>query len=190
MKKIILAAVVILICNLKAHSQLIVRNWGFEQYDAIGVEIGWTQINTKQQYILDQDTIIVHSGKRSYSVESRSDTVKDRGMGGAGTMYLSSTINQKRNIKITAFIKTKNLSDGAAGLLLILNGQKAPVFQADTHDKSPTGTTDWTKYELELPLTADVKSVSFAFIMTGKGKAWFDDIQVLIDDKVVDDHSW
>jgi len=191
MKKLSFTIIVLCcISNLKAHSQLIVRNWGFEQYDAIGSEIGWTPINTKQQYILDQDTIVFHSGKRSYSVESRSDTVKDRGMGGAGTMYLSSTINKKRKIKVSAFIKTKNLTEGAAGILVILNGEKGQVFQADNHEKSPTGTTDWIKYELELPLTADVRSVSFAFIMTGKGKVWFDDVQVMVDDQVVDDKTW
>lgn len=189
MKKIIIAAL-FLACNINAYSQLIVRNWGFEQYDAIGNVISWTRINTKQQYSLNIDTVVFHSGKRSYSVEALSDTVKDRGMGGAGTMYLSGVINKKRTIKISTFIKTKDLQEGAAGILIILNGEKGPVFKADTHDKSPSGTTDWTKCELELPLTPDVKSVSFAFIMTGKGKAWFDDFEVAVDGKVVDDHSW
>jgi hypothetical protein len=190
MKKIIFATAICLICNLKAHSQLIVRNFGFEQYDSKGNVVSWDPINTKQQYSLNTDTTVFHSGKRSYSIEAKSDTVKDRGMGGAGTMYLSSTFNLRRTIKISAYIKTKNLTEGGAGILIILNGEKGQVFQADTHDKSPSGTTDWSKCELELPLTPEVKSVSFAFIMTGKGKVWFDDFQVAIDDKIVDNSTW
>ncbi|MCC8427014.1 hypothetical protein [Mucilaginibacter sp. UR6-11] len=190
MYKLIFAAAVCFICNLKAHGQLIVRNFGFEQYDSKGNVISWDPINTRQQYSLNTDTTVAHTGKRAYSVEAKSDTVKDRGVGGAGTMYLSSAFKLRRTVKVSAFIKTENLREGAAGILIMLNGEKGPIFQADTHDKSPSGTTDWSKYELELPLTADVKSVSFAFIMTGKGKAWFDDFQVLIDDKIVDNSTW
>lgn len=48
-----------------------------------------------------------------------------------------------------------------------------------------TGTNDWSLIEIELPLSPDVLSVSFAIQNAGKGKAWFDDIQISVDDKVI-----
>jgi hypothetical protein len=45
------------------------------------------------------------------------------------------------------------------------------------------GTRDWTEYSIVLPLHPDAKHVFFGFLIAGKGTAWVDDLQLLVDGK-------
>ncbi|MCH5718564.1 hypothetical protein [Niabella hibiscisoli] len=49
-----------------------------------------------------------------------------------------------------------------------------------------TGTRDWIKHTIELPLSEEVLSIGFGCKMTGNAKAWFDDFEVRIDGVVLE----
>lgn len=59
------------------------------------------------------------------------------------------------------------------------------IAQVESGHGSKSGTNDWSLIEVELPLTPDVVSVSFSIQNAGRGRAWFDDIQISVDDKVI-----
>src|SRR6185295_6199202 len=43
------------------------------------------------------------------------------------------------------------------------------------------GTHDWAEYKITLPIYAETRSLVFGFLMAGTGKAWSDDLQILVD---------
>ena len=48
-------------------------------------------------------------------------------------------------------------------------------------DRGVTGTTDWKRYDIELPVAADAKNINFGAILSGNGTAWFDGLSVQLD---------
>ena len=47
------------------------------------------------------------------------------------------------------------------------------------------GTSDWTEYRIELPLKPEALRVVFGALLSGPGKVWVDDLQILVDGKPV-----
>lgn len=86
-----------------------------------------------------------------------------------------------KTIKLTGYLKTENVVDGFAGLWLRLDPQAGFDNMAD---RGITGTTDWQKLTVELPLKPELaKSIVFGSLLVGKGTVWVDDLEVTIDGK-------
>jgi len=51
------------------------------------------------------------------------------------------------------------------------------------------GTTDWTKYTIELPVDASVKNINFGALLPGDGTAWFDGLTIELDGEPFTDTS-
>lgn len=185
MKKRFFVLASFLIANLSAKSQEIIRNLGFEQIDPRGQILCWNAGNTKEAYTIKLDTSVSHSGNGSMSVASLSNVIVDRGVAGAENILFSPDLRSKRSVKVSAYIKTQGMTDGFAGIAMRLNGSNSAVAQTDSGKDSKSGDTEWTFVEIELPLTPEVKSLSFALQVTGRGMAWFDDFQISIDGKTI-----
>ena len=173
------------VLGLPGHAQEIIRNLGFEQIDPKGQVLIWTPVNTKQQYQIGLDTSISRTGKASFLVESISNAGANLGVGGVENIIFSPLFKTEKTVKVAGYIKTENITDGFAGIVVRLNGKKIAVAQADTGPNSKAGTNDWSLIEVELPLSPDIASISFSVQSAGKGKAWFDDIQISVDDKII-----
>src|SRR5262249_5518051 len=52
-----------------------------------------------------------------------------------------------------------------------------------------TGTTDWKRYDIELPVAAEATNINFGAIFQGTGTAWFDGLSVELDGKTYVDPS-
>lgn len=84
-------------------------------------------------------------------------------------------------ITLTGYIKTENVSEGWAGFWLRIDPNVAFV---NMENKGVVGTTDWTKYELTLPMNPEkTKKIVFGGLLAGKGKMWMDDLTITIDGK-------
>lgn len=162
-------------------SQTVIRNYGFEDFDVVGRLISWAPQNSNGQYIIGPDRQ-AHSDSISILIMPKSDVQADRGTGLFNTVLTKNLLEGKRKVTITAYIKTEDLADGIASIWMQLNGPGGIIADKNCDDKSPKGNSDWTKYSIELPLTVDVQSIGFGCKMTGTGKAWYDDFEVLIDD--------
>lgn len=84
-------------------------------------------------------------------------------------------------IKLRGFIKTENVRDGYAGLLLRVDKKDRPLAFSNMDDRPVTGTSDWNVYEITLPYHDDSDAIYVGGILSGKGKAWFDDFEITID---------
>lgn len=87
-----------------------------------------------------------------------------------------------RRIRFSGWIKTENLRDGYAGLLWRADTvAKSAATLDNMYHSGPRGTTDWTRYEIALDIPANAVVVQFGLLLTGKGTAWFDDLEITID---------
>jgi erythromycin esterase-like protein len=80
-----------------------------------------------------------------------------------------------KTIRFTAWIRTKDVHDGYAGLWCRIDGDEGTFFAFDNmHDRGVSGTTEWTECTIELPVDEEAYRILFGFLLTGQGDAWFD----------------
>jgi hypothetical protein len=84
-------------------------------------------------------------------------------------------------LKLSGYIKTENVENGYAGLVLQINPQGSYTLMTESGIK---GTQDWKKYEVELeyePHQAD--TIFIGGHLVGSGKVWLDDFELKVDGK-------
>lgn len=140
-----------------------------------GLPSDWIQWGS---YLLDVDSTIVHSGK--YSVRVVSDSLSNS----FGSMAYRIPSKYKGNsVRLEGFMKTKDVQNGHAGLLLRLDGESGVLQFDNMQNQGIVGTTAWKKYSITLPYPENTENIMVAGILIGKGTVWFDDFEVFIDDK-------
>ena len=55
--------------------------------------------------------------------------------------------------------------------------------------RGATGSSDWKRYVIELPVDASVKNINFGMLMPGDGAAWFDALTIELDGQPYTDKS-
>jgi len=182
MKNISLIALLVQLSCMAANGQHVVRNLGFEDLDAKGNLLCWDPRNSTGNYVLNLDTSMAHTGQCSFFIRPSSDTVSNRGMGGCTSIIKGYNLETNRVVRISAYIKTENLQNGVAALVVQFGSDKGSMGDYNSNDQSLTGTTGWTKHTVNVRLLPGVQFIGFGFVMTGTGKAWFDDFEIFFDD--------
>ena len=99
-----------------------------------------------------------------------------------------------KTVRYSGWIKTEHVSNGYAGLWWRVDGAKQGEFLAfdncaariiegvhvggDGTIRGATGTSDWHRYEIELPVPAGATNINFGLLFNGTGTAWFDSLRV------------
>lgn len=113
------------------------------------------------------------------------DQVKNSGGGGPSFGVATATFPIKdaigKRARFSGYIKTEGITTGYAGLWWRVDGASGMLAFDNMQDRGATGTTDWKRYEIELPVAADAKNINFGAILTGNGTAWFDGLAVELD---------
>ena len=86
-----------------------------------------------------------------------------------------------KRVRFGGYIKTEGVAGGYAGLWWRVDGASGVLAFANLQDRAPTGTTDWKRYELEIPVAADARNINFGALLAGEGTAWFDGLTVELD---------
>lgn len=150
-------------------------NLNFENYNP-GADLpkDWFQWGS---YTLETDSINNYQGKYSGKVVAY-------GSGNFGSIAYKIPANYEGDsIELTGYMKTLNVEDGFAGLLLRVDaasGMQSLVFN-NMEDQNIKGTNEWKEYKIKLPYPKGGKTIYVAGLLVGKGTAWFDDIVVKID---------
>ncbi|WP_422081989.1 S41 family peptidase [Ulvibacterium sp.] len=129
-------------------------------------------------YHLDTDDKVFHSG--NYSGRIVSDST---GSTFGSMAYRIPSKYRGSTVKLQGYIKTKDVTDGHAGLLLRLDGEGGPLHFDNMRDRGVIGSTDWKKYSISFPYPEETENIMVAGILVGKGTAWFDDFEVFVDGK-------
>jgi C-terminal processing protease CtpA/Prc len=147
-------------------------NFGFEkQSKGIPLSDGWFK---KGNYVLSFDTLH-YSGEKSCKITST-----DYGNFG-GVAYRLPAKYSGKTIKLEGYIKIKNVEDGFAGLLLMVNGYNQSLAKDMMEDQDISGTRDWQKYSIKLDYPEEAQNIFIGGVLTGKGEAWFNDFVLSID---------
>lgn len=78
-------------------------------------------------------------------------------------------------------MKIQSVENGVAGLLMRIDGGGKPLAFDNMQSQNIHGTSDWKKYSITLPYPKGAEAIFIAGIVSGKGKAWFDDFVLTID---------
>jgi hypothetical protein len=151
---------------------------GFENGRAGEFPAGWGG-SPKGIFIDDQ---VVHNGKYAARIErneSSSETFS--------TLTTAIPLDfAGKTIEWRGFVKTENVSDSVA-IWLREDGDTPGLAFATSQGLRVNGTTDWKEYSITLPVKSEANKLVFGFLLSGTGKAWVDDLRLLVDGKPVAD---
>ena len=86
-----------------------------------------------------------------------------------------------KKIKYSGYIKTEGVTRGFAGLWWRVDGPSGVLAFDNMQSRGVTGSTEWTRYTIELPVDASARNINFGALLPGDGTAWFDDLTIELD---------
>ena len=129
-------------------------------------------------YELTSDTEVKHGGKASGSLQA---TDKAKNFGTFTSAIRADNYRGKR-VRLVAYVKPEGVK-GWAGLWLRADGKEKTAIAFDNMNARPIkGTSDWTAYGLVLDVPRDAEEIYFGCLLSGQGRLWIDDMQLLVVD--------
>lgn len=185
MKKIfhfIFAFLTTTLCFGQSDKKTIELNLGFEN-DLVGGTMPYDWLQWGTGYKFKVDTIVKKSGKRSILIEPKGE--KSPNSFGC-IAYSIPARYQAKEIELKAHLKFKDVSDGAVGLLLRIDGNSGIILSFENMlGKNIQGTRDWSVFSVKSPFPEGAKTIYIGGLLTGKGQLWVDDFEVFIDGKFI-----
>jgi len=90
-------------------------------------------------------------------------------------------IVRDKKVILSGYIKTENLTGGYAALWWHTD-RKFNLYNIENMPfRAPKGTTGWAHFSISIPVKHDAVACDFGCLMVGKGKAWFDSLDMEID---------
>jgi hypothetical protein len=86
-----------------------------------------------------------------------------------------------KRVRYSAYIKTEGVTRGYAGLWWRVDGTSGVLAFDNMSGRGVTGSRDWSRYTIDLPVDAAVRNINFGMLLTGDGTAWFDDVTIELD---------
>jgi len=179
MKKITFT-ILIFLMTISAYCQTAENkfNLDFEQIEN-GIPIGWAP-SYNQNYTVSLDSINVKKGKYSILIEFNEGSVDYKSF----NFIIPDSYNGKK-ITLSGYIKTENVTEGFAGLLMKIDPN---IAFKNMEDSGVKGTMDWNKYEIVLEMAPlKTEKIIFGGFLAGKGKMWLDDLTITIDGNKLED---
>lgn len=141
------------------------------------LQVGW-MVSPPETVTLDSQ--VAHSGKGAARVERRRDSPQQFS---TLTQVLPMDFQGER-LELRGFIRTEDVGN-FVGLWMREDGETPNLAFDNMQKRGVKGTTDWTEYSITLPVHPDGRRLYFGFLMVGTGKAWVDDLQLLVDGKPI-----
>jgi len=130
---------------------------------------------------ITSDATEKQKGKTAIKVVSKSEDGKGFGC----PAYKIPAQYKGKKIKLTGYFKMENVTDGNVGLLLRIDGDGGSLAFDNMQGKNINGTSDWKQYSIELDYPDGAETIFVGGILSGKGTAWFDNFDVMIDGKSI-----
>ncbi len=153
-------------------------NPGFETARAADPTLpdGWRIRNEGGTVVLD--SLIVTEGERSLCLIRTAEQ-------GFGVGSQSVQVNEYagRMLVLTGKVRTEGVEEGYAGLWLRLDSDDGVILQLDNMGgRGVSGTTLWTDVRIEMFIPEEAFYARFGPIFPGRGAAWFDDLEMTLED--------
>jgi hypothetical protein len=131
-------------------------------------------------YLVRVDSLVRQHGRYALALER--DPAAQHHAFGACDFSLPANYGGK-TITLKGYLKLEAVTGGFAGLWLRQDGEAGVLAFDNMQKKNLQGTKDWLPYSITLPLHEDAKTIHLGALLTGKGKLWVDNLEVLIDGK-------
>jgi len=126
------------------------------------------------------DDKVVHEGRYSARIERHPDSPSN-----FSTVTNSIPIEfSGTTIELRGFLRTEGVSD-FVGLWMREDGESPGLAFDNMQSRQLKGTTPWTEYSIKLAIHPEATQLVFGVLLAGTGKAWADDLQLLVDGKPV-----
>ena len=178
MKKLLF--IILLLSSCKTYSQFDI-NGSFENLDKNREPKGWLVKFSEAQnkaYQISLDSTIKQDGKYSILLEKKGS----QSSFGVITHPITQVF-EGRTIELKAYLKTEGVSTGYAGLYMRIDDENSKMIAFDNMGtRGVKGTTDWKQYSIKLDYNSEeVKTLYIGGLLSGDGKAWFDNFEIFID---------
>lgn len=130
-------------------------------------------------YQIKVDKRFAHSGNQSLLMRYAPPPPTPKG--GVATASFPAGDSVGKRVRLSGFIKTRDVSQGFAGLWVRIDGPSGVLAFDNMADRGVTGTTDWQRYEIELPVAAEATRVVFGALFPANGTGWFDSMKLEVD---------
>ncbi|HEX6227699.1 MAG TPA: S41 family peptidase [Chryseolinea sp.] len=178
MKKINLLFLALLLRGI-AFCQSDTTNFGFERTAKGGLlPDDWIQWGTG--YVLKTDTTVKAGGKNSVLIQPLGEKLPNTF---GCVAYAIPAMFGAKEIELRARLKFSDVTLGNIGLLLRFDGQSGILGSKNMHDQDIQGSRDWATYSIKMPYPSGAKTIFIGAILSGTGKMWADDFEVLLDGK-------
>ena len=153
------------------------QSLGFEDQVGGGSPAGWSGGPAGTLFLDDK---VVHSGKWAVRL------ARDAGSpGGFTSLTRSIPADFSGNtLELRGFLRTEGVSS-FAGLWVREDGESRAIAFDNMQSQDLKGTTEWKEYSVTLPFNTDARQIFFGALVAGTGKAWVDDLQLLVDGKPI-----
>lgn len=154
-------------------------NLGFEnKLEGNDLPENWFQWGSGYKISVDAET--KKSGKFSAMIEP----IGARSPGTFGCIAMGIPAKyDAQEIEVRAFMKLSNVTEGPIGLMIRLDGESGIVGFENMQGKNIQGTRDWTEFSVKIPYSEQSERIYIGAILSGTGKLWVDDVQILLDGK-------
>jgi hypothetical protein len=158
----------------------LISNYGFE----VGTREqiwGWARIGQEQGVVVYRDDDISRRGLASAAVDTNGASVID-----AGLIMRLDELPRARDVIFEGYIKTDDLA-GEAYLKILAEGKAEgdekirPVVIASTDEVN--GDSDWTPTRIRCYVPPETTGVWLEAGVYGKGRAWFDDLSLSVEER-------
>jgi C-terminal processing protease CtpA/Prc len=150
----------------------------FEMPQDVGAPAGWIASPSSTVFT---DRSVVHGGEWSARIERSADSP-----GAFSNFRVHIPIDfLGTTIELRGFLRTRDVKD-FAGLWMREDGAVAKNLALDNmQSQQVKGTRDWTEYAIRLPLHPEARELVLGALLSGTGTVWVDDLQLLIDGKLL-----
>ena len=126
------------------------------------------------------DTVVIHGGLQSLRIERNATS--------ANTFTpVSTTIPVDftgRQITLRGYLRVEGVK-GNASLWLREDSDGSMVSFANSEDQHFAGTADWKQFSIAIPAKEEAATLSAGVLLSGTGRAWFDDLELLVDGQTI-----
>lgn len=149
---------------------------------------GWFKAGSEpESYEMGLDKGSGKDGKNAATIKSKASKIK-----GFGTLMQNCLPDNYlgKRVRMSGLVKTADVS-GWAGLWLRIDekgSDKSAGFdnlKDGIKDRSITGTTDWTNYDIVLDVPLNASNLAYGALLVGSGQVWFDNIKIEIVDNTI-----
>ena len=126
------------------------------------------------------DDKVVHSGRWAARIERQAGSPRDFSV---LTKFLEMNFSGV-TVELRGFLRTEDVSD-FAGLWMREDGESPALAFDNMQSRQLKGTTAWTEYSISLPVRSEARTLFFGVLLSGTGKTWADDLQLLVDGKPI-----